>query len=85
MRNFNSIVSQSTEHVGSVEEGKLADLVLWHPAFFGVKPEMVIKGGQIVLANMGKNLMAANNGKEAQLKAHMFLKIREIPSRFYFF
>ena len=31
--------------IGSVEVGKLADLVLWHPAFFGVKPELVIKGG----------------------------------------
>jgi urease subunit alpha len=41
------------EHVGSVEVGKLADLVLWKPAFFGVKPSLVIKGGQIALAAMG--------------------------------
>lgn len=39
--------------VGSVEEGKFADLVLWDPAFFGVKPELVIKGGQIAYALMG--------------------------------
>jgi urease subunit alpha len=39
--------------VGSVEVGKLADLVLWRPAFFGVKPEMVIKGGFIAWAQMG--------------------------------
>ncbi|KAI9125510.1 hypothetical protein K1719_002928 [Acacia pycnantha] len=39
--------------VGSVEEGKLADLVLWKPSFFGTKPEMVIKGGAIAWANMG--------------------------------
>jgi urease subunit alpha len=39
--------------VGSVEVGKLADLVLWKPAFFGVKPEMVLKGGLIVTAAMG--------------------------------
>ncbi len=39
--------------VGSVEEGKLADLVLWKPAFFGIKPEMVIKGGVIAWAQMG--------------------------------
>jgi urease subunit alpha len=39
--------------VGSVEEGKLADLVLWKPGFFGVKPELVIKGGSIVWAQMG--------------------------------
>ena len=41
------------EHVGSVEVGKLADLVLWKPAFFGVKPEIVIKGGLIAGALMG--------------------------------
>jgi len=39
--------------IGSVEPGKIADLVLWRPAFFGVKPEMVIKGGAIVRADMG--------------------------------
>ena len=39
--------------VGSVEAGKLADLVLWQPAFFGVKPAMVIKGGSIAAAPMG--------------------------------
>jgi len=39
--------------VGSLEEGKFADLVLWDPAFFGVKPELVIKGGQIAYALMG--------------------------------
>lgn len=39
--------------VGSVEEGKFADLVLWDPAFFGVKPELVLKGGQIAYALMG--------------------------------
>ncbi len=42
----------STE-VGSIEPGKLADLVLWHPAFFGVKPEIVIKGGFIAWSVMG--------------------------------
>jgi urease subunit alpha len=39
--------------IGSVAEGKLADLVLWSPAFFGVKPDLVIKGGMIVCAPMG--------------------------------
>jgi urease subunit alpha len=42
-----------SKHVGSVEEGKLADLVLWSPAFFGVKPDLVIKGGAIAAAPMG--------------------------------
>lgn len=41
------------EHIGSVEVGKLADLCLWKPAFFGVKPELVIKGGLIAWAQMG--------------------------------
>ncbi len=41
------------EYVGSVEEGKLADLCLWRPAFFGVKPEIVIKGGMIAWSQMG--------------------------------
>src|SRR5207245_1363464 len=42
-----------SKHIGSVEKGKLADLVLWSPAFFGVKPEIIIKGGSIVAAQMG--------------------------------
>ncbi len=41
------------QDVGSVETGKLADLVLWKPAFFGVKPEMVVKGGMIAWSVMG--------------------------------
>ena len=41
------------EHIGSVEMGKLADLVLWSPAFFGVKPDLVLKAGMIVAALMG--------------------------------
>ena len=42
-----------SQYVGSVEEGKLADLCLWRSAFFGVKPEMVIKGGAIAYGQMG--------------------------------
>ena len=41
------------QHIGSVEAGKLADLVVWSPAFFGVKPDCIIKGGMIVAAPMG--------------------------------
>lgn len=41
------------QHIGSIEVGKRADLVLWHPAFFGVKPEMVLLGGSIAVAQMG--------------------------------
>ncbi len=40
-------------YIGSLEKGKLADLVLWRPAFFGIKPELVVKGGFIVWAAMG--------------------------------
>ncbi|MCU0869978.1 MAG: urease subunit alpha [Burkholderiales bacterium] len=40
-------------HVGSLEPGKLADIVLWRPAFFGIKPELVVKGGFIVHGAMG--------------------------------
>jgi urease subunit alpha len=42
-----------SRHIGSVEVGKLADLVIWSPAFFGVKPDMVLKSGSIVMAPMG--------------------------------
>ena len=42
-----------SRHIGSVETGKLADLVIWTPAFFGTKPDMVLKGGVIVAAQMG--------------------------------
>lgn len=42
-----------SKYVGSVEAGKFADLVIWNPAFFGVKPDIIIKGGMIVAAKMG--------------------------------
>ncbi len=48
-----AIAHGMSRHIGSVQEGKLADLVLWKPAFFGIKPEIVIKGGVIVQAQMG--------------------------------
>ncbi len=51
---INPAIAQGLSHeVGSVEPGKLADLVLWDPAFFGVKPDLVLKGGAIALAMMG--------------------------------
>ena len=51
---INPAIAQGLAHeIGSVEPGKLADLVLWSPAFFGVKPDLVIKGGMIGLAPMG--------------------------------
>lgn len=42
-----------SEYVGSIEEGKIADLVLWDPKFFGVKPDLIIKGGMISCSIMG--------------------------------
>jgi urease subunit alpha len=51
---INPAIAHGISHVvGSIEEGKLADLVLWKPAFFGVKPFLVIKGGMIAAAAMG--------------------------------
>jgi len=51
---INPAIAHGISHeVGSVETGKLADLVLWKPALFGVKPSLVIKGGMIVAAPMG--------------------------------
>jgi urease subunit alpha len=51
---INPAISHGMAHcIGSVETGKLADLVLWKPAFFGAKPEMVIKGGIIAWSQMG--------------------------------
>ena len=48
-----AIAQGMSREIGSIEQGKLADLVLWSPAFFGVKPDMVIKGGSIACAAMG--------------------------------
>jgi urease subunit alpha len=51
---INPAITHGIAHeVGSIEVGKLADLVLWRPAFFGAKPAMIIKGGMIVAAPMG--------------------------------
>jgi urease subunit alpha len=48
-----AIAQGMATHIGSIEPGKLADLVLWSPAFFGVKPDMVLKSGSIAMAAMG--------------------------------
>jgi urease subunit alpha len=51
---INPAIAHGIAHeIGSIDEGKRADLVLWDPAFFGVKPEMVLLGGTIVMAQMG--------------------------------
>ncbi|MCY4319331.1 MAG: urease subunit alpha [Alphaproteobacteria bacterium] len=48
-----AIAHGMADHIGSVEPGKLADLVIWSPAFFGAKPDLVLKGGMIAAAMMG--------------------------------
>ena len=48
-----AITHGMSAHIGSIEVGKRADLVMWSPAFFGAKPEMVLMGGMIVVAQMG--------------------------------
>ncbi len=51
---INPAIAHGMAHeIGSVEVGKLADLVLWSPAFFGVKPNLIIKGGMVAMAKMG--------------------------------
>ena len=51
---INPAIAQGiSKEVGSVEEGKLADLVIWSPSFFGVKPDMILKSGTIAAALMG--------------------------------
>ena len=51
---INPAITHGIAHtVGSIEVGKLADLVLWKPAFFGVKPSLIVKGGMIAAAAMG--------------------------------
>jgi urease subunit alpha len=51
---INPAITHGVAHeIGSIEVGKLADIVLWKPAFFGAKPAMIVKGGMIVAAPMG--------------------------------
>jgi urease subunit alpha len=66
--------------IGSVEMGKLADLVLWEPAFFGVKPHVVLKAGVIVWANMG-DANASIPTPQPQLPRPMFGAYGSMPAR----
>ncbi len=66
-------------HVGSIEPGKLADLVLWKPAFFGAKPEMIVKGGFIAWAAMG-DANASIPTPQPVLYRPMFGSFGSVPS-----
>jgi urease subunit alpha len=55
-------------HVGSLEPGKLADIVLWRPAFFGIKPELVVKGGFIAYGAMGDSAASLMTCEPLQLR-----------------
>ena len=68
----------STAEVGSVEPGKLADLVLWEPAFFGVRPHVVLKGGMIAWAQMG-DANASIPTPQPVLPRPMFGALRRSP------
>ena len=66
--------------IGSVEPGKLADLVLWEPAFFGVRPHLVLKAGVIAWANMG-DANASIPTPQPQLPRPMFGAFGAMPAR----
>jgi len=68
------------EEVGSVEVGKLADLVLWEPAFYGVRPHAVLKAGVIAWANMG-DANASIPTPQPQLPRPMFGSFGSLPER----
>ena len=56
------------QHIGSLEDGKLADVVLWRPAFFGIKPELIIKGGFIVWSAMGDSAASLMTCEPLQMR-----------------
>ncbi|MGL5616322.1 MAG: urease subunit alpha [Sarcina sp.] len=66
-----AIAQGMSEEIGSVEVGKFADLVLWDPAFFGVKPKIIIKGGMVNLSVMGES-NASIPTCQPELLRHMF-------------
>ncbi|MGK5630931.1 urease subunit alpha [Streptomyces sp. URMC 123] len=78
---INPAVAQGLDgEIGSVEPGKLADLVLWEPAFFGVKPQLVLKGGQIAYAQMG-DANASIPTPQPVLPRPMFGALGRAPAR----
>ncbi|TKD06613.1 urease subunit alpha [Polyangium fumosum] len=78
---INPAVAHGASHlIGSVEVGKLADLVLWRPAFFGAKPEIVIKGGVIAWAQMGDPNASIPTPQPVRMRP-MFASFGRAPGR----
>jgi urease alpha subunit len=69
---INPAIAHGVAHeIGSVETGKLADLVLWKPAFFGVKPEMIVKGGIHRVGRNGRRQRFDPHAAARDLPAHV--------------
>lgn len=66
-----AITNGVAKYVGSIEVGKFADIVLWNPAFFGIKPDIIIKGGMIIASKMG-DANASIPTTEPVIYQHMF-------------
>ena len=78
---INPAVAHGVAHViGSVEAGKLADLVLWKPGFFGIRPEMVIKGGMVAWSQMG-DPNASIPTPQPVIMRPMFGALGQVPGR----
>ncbi|MDC0739757.1 urease subunit alpha [Polyangium mundeleinium] len=75
-----AVAHGASHHVGSVEVGKLADLVLWRPAYFGAKPEIVIKGGVIAWAQMGDPNASIPTPQPVRMRP-MFASFGRAPGR----
>jgi urease alpha subunit len=62
-----ALLTGCSHAVGSVEPNKMADLIMWRPEFFGIKPETVIKGGQLVWSSLTLSNNCLNSNKNSQL------------------
>jgi urease subunit alpha len=65
-----SIVHGVADHVGSLRPGRLADIVLWKPAYFGVKPEVVLKGGHVAWAPLGEGNATVEGAEPTRFARH---------------
>ncbi len=74
-----AITSGVAQQIGSIEPGKLVDVVLWKPAFFGVKPEMIIKGGCIAWSAIGRETKGLRSrGRRTQEARSFPVSIRHL-------